>query len=149
MAERYNGDGSQDTSAAENAAEDLSVLFPDHTIIIADQSIRVTEYPFIKWLELKPLCSGLIAELAMLSGQDQIEVDEIFECFENHFDVMKTLFCESIHKDISFLSKLSDTDIQMLMLTWWGVNKHFFLRSAKRILRKTNQQSDGQTSSSA
>lgn len=149
MAERANST-SQDTSAAEQAAEDLTVLFPDQTIQLLGETISVTEYPFMKWLELKPICIEMNQQFAdFISAEKDVDVDEILECFENHFEIMQTLLCESIHKPVEFLKRLSDAEIQLLLLTWWGVNKHFFLRSAHRIVRKNKTQSDGQTSSSA
>jgi len=149
MAERVNST-SQDTSAAEQAAEDLTVLFPDQTIQLLGEAISVTEYPFIKWLELKPICIEMNQQFAdFISAERDVDVDEILECFENHFEVMQTLLCESIHKPVEFLKRLSDAEMQLLLLTWWGVNKHFLLKSAHRIVRKNKTQSDGQTSSSA
>lgn len=149
MAERVSPT-SQDTSAAEQAAEDLTVLFPDQTIKLLGEAISVTEYPFMKWLELKPICIEMNQQFAdFISAEKDVDVDEILECFENHFEIMQTLLCESIHKPVEFLKKLPDAEMQLLLLTWWGINKHFFLKSAHRIVRKTKTQSDGQTSSSA
>lgn len=150
MAERYQGDGSQDTSAAENAAEDLSVLFPDQTIPLGGKTVTVQEYPFMTWIELKPQCSEINSQLAaFMTREADVSIDELLECFEDNFQIMQKLLSVSISESIEYLKTLSDDEMQSLMLTWWGVNNHFFLRSANRILRKTNQQSDGQTLSSA
>lgn len=150
MAERYQGDGSQDTSAAENAAEDLSVLFPDQSILLGEKTVTVQEYPFMTWIELKPQCSEMNSQLAaFMTREAEVSIDELLECFEDNFQIMQKLLAVSISESNEYLKTLSDDEMQSLMLTWWGVNKHFFLRSANRILRKTNQQSDGQTSSSA
>lgn len=150
MAERYQGDGSQDTSAAENAAEDLSVLFPDQSILLGEKTVTVQEYPFMTWIELKPQCSEINSQLAaFMTREAEVSIDELLECFEDNFQIIQKLLAVSISESNEYLKTLSDDEMQSLMLTWWGVNKHFFLRSANRILRKTNQQSDGQTSSSA
>lgn len=139
----------QPNESAAQAAEDLEVLFPDQNITLQGQDITVTEYPFMTWLALKPSCTDIIQQFAeFISAEKDVDLDEILECFENHFEIMRTLLCESIHKPVEFLKRLSDAEMQLLLLTWWGVNKHFFLKSAHRIVRKTKTQSDGQTSSS-
>ena len=149
MAERVE-QSSQDTSAAENAAEDLSVLFSDQSILLGEKTVTVQEYPFMTWIELKPQCSEINSQLAaFMTREADVSIDELLECFEDNFQIMQKLLAVSISESNEYLKTLSDDEMQSLMLTWWGVNKHFFLRSANRILRKTNQQSDGQTSSSA
>ncbi|WP_049044396.1 DUF6631 family protein [Acinetobacter bereziniae] len=152
MAERYQ-QPSQENSAAQ-AAEDLAVLFPDQIITLQGQAITVTEYPFMTWLALKPLCTEIIQQFANFMQDDQeVFIDDFLECFENNFDIIQKLLSESIHQPISFLEPLLKDEMDNLLLTWWGVNKHFFLQGANRIVRKikttTQQQSDGQTSSSA
>lgn len=149
MAERPHTT-SQVISVAEQAAEDLKVLFPDLNIQLQGEDILVTEYPFMKWLELKPLCSGIILQFAeFMQDEQSLIVDDILECFENNFSTMQKLLSESIHKPITFLELLKKHEMDTLLVTWWGVNKHFFLQGANRILRKIKLQSDGLTSSSA
>ena len=69
--------------------------------------------------------------------------------FENHFHEIQPLVLKSLNIPIQ-LDQLSDTEMQNLLFAWWQVNKHFFLRSAFRLLRTMTQTpSDGQTSSNA
>lgn len=146
MAERVEPK-SRESSAAEQAAEDLTVMFPSQKMQLLGSEIAVQEYPFMTWVELKPRCLAIIEAFSVFIEQDEIQVDELLECFENHFQIVKILISKSIQQDESFLAQLTDAEMQLLMLTWWSVNKHFFLRSASRLLRaKTKQQSDGQTS---
>ena len=134
--------------SAAQAAEDLNVIFPDLTITINGQPVSVLEYPFMTWLEIKSACGDLIEALAEFLGQqDNINADEILEFFENHFHEIQPLVLKSLNAPIQ-LDQLSDTEIQNLLFAWWQVNKHFFLRSAFRLIR-TKTQSDGQTSSNA
>lgn len=148
MAERSQGDESQDTSVAGQATEDLTVLFPNQSIPIGGKLIAVQEYPFVKWIELKPQCILIIEALSTFADQEQILVDDLVECFEDHFDLMKMLYSESIQQPIEFLNQLKADEMELLMYTWWAVNKHFFLKSVGRLLRKKIKTSDGQTSSS-
>ncbi len=143
MAERVAPE-SQDTSVGKSA-EDLNILFPDQTLFLGNEQVTITEYPFMTWLVLKSTCADVISVFAdFMQREKDIEIDELFECFENNFQTMQKLFTESIHKPVEFLEKLSDDEMQLLMLTWWSVNKHFFLRSASRQVRAaTKTQSDG------
>lgn len=136
--------------SAAQAAEDLNVIFPDLTITINGQPVSVLEYPFMTWLEIKSGCGDLIEALAEFLGQqDNINADEILEFFENHFHEIQPLVLKSLNIPIQ-LDQLSDTEMQNLLFAWWQVNKHFFLRSAFRLIRTTiPQQFDGQQSSTA
>lgn len=141
----------QDTSAAQ-AAEDLNILMPNKTIPLAGENIEVKEYPFMVWLKLKPRCHGLVEDLAeFIERENDILTDELLEFFENHFQFMTTLLCESIDQTVEFLEQLTDEEMNLLLMNWWVVNKHFFLKSANRLLRAKalkDQTSDGQTLSS-
>ena len=136
--------------SAAKAAEDLNVIFPDLTITINGQPVSVLEYPFMTWLEIKSGCGDLLEDLSEFLGQqDNINADEILEFFENHFHEIQPLVLKSLNIPIQ-LDQLSDTEMQNLLFAWWQVNKHFFLRSAFRLLRTTiPQQFDGQQSSTA
>ena len=126
------------------------MIFPDLTITINGQPVSVLEYPFMTWLEIKSACGDLIEALAEFLGQqDNINADEILEFFENHFHEIQPLVLKSLNIPIQ-LDQLSDTEMQNLLFAWWQVNKHFFLRSAFRLIRTTiPQQFDGQQSSTA
>ncbi|MBJ8477172.1 DUF6631 family protein [Acinetobacter bereziniae] len=149
MVKKVNHPDQPNESAAQ-AADDLAVLFPDQNITLQGQTITVTEYPFMTWLALKPSCTDIIQQFAAFFRDDvDVKVDDIFECFEDNFDSMKHLLSESIHQPEAFLAKLSDSEMNTLFITWWMINKHFFLQSAYRLVRKSKTPSDGQTSSSA
>ena len=125
--------------SAAKAAEDLNVIFPDSTIMIAGENIVVSEYSFIKWLELKVHCGDVIESLAeLLTEHDEIQPDSLLEFFEIQFQEIEFLIRESINRDFEFLETLSDAEMQKLIFTWWRVNQHFFLRSAFRIVRTMN-----------
>lgn len=149
MAERVKPT-SREPSAAEQAAEDLTVMFPDTSIKIAGEAIIVLEYPFIQWLQLKPAHQPFLDELAELVGQSDkgIEIDDLMEFFENQFQHVQALISASINRPIEFFKPLKSHEVDDLILTWWSVNKHFFLRNVQRTLRKQNKVPlDGQTSS--
>jgi len=141
---------SREPSAAEQVAEDLTVMFPDSSVEIAGETIIVSEYPFLQWLELKPLHTDFLNELAELVGYSDggVEIDDLMEFFEDRFKHVQALIAASIDRPLEFFSSLKSSEVEVLTLTWWNVNKHFFLRSVHRTLRKQNKaQSDGLTSS--
>lgn len=149
MAERVKPT-SREPSAAEPAAEDLTVMFPDSSVEISGGTIIVSEYPFLQWLELKSLHTDFLNELAELVGHSDggVEIDDLMEFFEDQFKHVQALIAVSIDRPLEFFTPLKSGEIDSLVLTWWGVNKHFFLRSVHRSLRKQNKvQSDGLTSS--
>lgn len=148
MAERVEP-SSHESSAAEQAAEDLNVLFPHQTIPIGGKDILVQEYPFMQWLELKLLHTEFLDELAELVGHsdDGIEIDELMEFFEDRFKHVQALIAASIDRPLEFFKMLKSDEVDSLVLTWWHVNKNFFLKSVRRKLRKQNKaQPDGLTS---
>lgn len=148
MAERV-AKPTPDTSAAASAAEDLSVLFPDQTIELMGKTVTVIEYRFIQWLKLKTKSAELIEVFAEFLKAKDVDLNDILECFEDHFELIQELLIEATSLSLDFLEQLSDEDMQALLLMWWSVNKHFFLRGADRLLRKTQKtQSDIATSSS-
>lgn len=149
MAKKVKNTQKSQSSAAQ-AAEDLNVIFPDSTIVIAGENIVVTEYPFVKWLELKVHCGDLLEAMSeLLTQSEQLSTDDVLEFFENQFYEIEFLIRESIQRDFEWLETLSDTEMQNLLFTWWRVNRHFFLRSAFRLQRTKIKQSAGQASSSA
>lgn len=132
----------------EQAVHDLSVLFPNQTVFIQGQNITVNEYPFVQWLQLRQQYSAFIDKFtALMSNQDDVLVDDVLMFFEDEFADVEGLILASINQSSDFLSKVSAGEMEALMLTWWQVNKHFFIRSMVRIMRKNQDKmkSDGQT----
>lgn len=131
----------------EQAVHDLSVLFPNQTVFIQGQNITVNEYPFIQWLQLRQQYSAFIDKFtALMSNQDDVLVDDVLMFFEDEFADVQGLILASINQSSDFLNKVSAGEMEALMLTWWQVNKHFFIKSMVRIMRKNQNtaKSDGQ-----
>ncbi|MFU8924897.1 DUF6631 family protein [Acinetobacter puyangensis] len=135
---------------AAQAAEDLATIFPETTITIAGETITVNEYTFMKWVQLKSLHKDFIQALSELVAQsgEGVLVDDLFEFFEDHSTDLSSFLSDSIGKDWEWLEPLTDADMTVLLMSWWQVNKHFFLRAIHRNMRHQAKQSAGQTSSS-
>lgn len=132
---------------SQQAVHDLSVLFPSQTVFIQGQNITVNEYPFVQWLQLRQQYSTFIDKFtALMSHQEDVLVDDVLMFFEDEFSDVQGLILASINQSSDFLSKVSAGEMESLMLTWWQVNKHFFIKSMVRIMRKKadTAKSDGQ-----
>ncbi len=133
---------------SQQAVHDLSVLFPNQTVFIQGQNITVNEYPFVQWLQLRQQYSAFIEKfIALMSHQDDVLVDDVLMFFEDEFADVQGLILASIGQSADFLAKVSAGEMESLMLTWWQVNKHFFIKSMVRIMRKNQNTAklDGQT----
>lgn len=131
----------------EQAVHDLSVLFPNQTVFIQGQNITVNEYPFVQWLQLRQQYSAFIDKFtALMSNQDDVLVDDVLMFFEDEFSDVQGLILASINQSSDFLNTVSASEMESLMLTWWQVNKHFFIRSMVRAMRKNQNTAklDGQ-----
>ena len=139
--------------AADQAAQDLAVINPNVTITLAGEQITVTEYPFFTWINLKPRSEALRIDLSfLLDTKEATFTEDVLEVFEENIADVKFLVSQSINKPEEFIQALSNQDIETLLLTWWTVNKHFFMKSAGRLMRQRKRLAShraGQTSSSA
>lgn len=133
----------------EQSAQDLNVLFPNHRIFINGKQLTVQEYTFVEWLQLRQQYAVFINKFtALMTEHDDVLVDDVLAFFEDEFADVQGLILASIGQSADFLAKVSANEMESLMLTWWQVNKHFFMKSVVRAMRKntknqTMPQSDG------
>lgn len=134
----------------EQSAQDLNVLFPNHQIFINGKQLSVREYSFVEWLQLRQQYAPFISKFTtLMTDNDDVLVDDVLEFFEDEFDDLQGLMASSIQQPIEFLHTISSSEMESLMFTWWQVNKHFFMKSVVRAMRKnakteTMPQSAGQ-----
>lgn len=134
----------------EQSAQDLTVLFPNHQIFVSGKQLTVREYTFVEWLQLRQQYAVFISKFTtLMTDNDDVLVDDVLAFFEDEFDDLQGLMASSIQQPIEFLHAMSSSEMESLMLTWWQVNKHFFMKSMVRAMRKnakteTMPQSAGQ-----
>lgn len=143
----------KDTSAADQAADELEILNPDVTLPILGERITVREYSHLEQLQLKTRAAPLCAALAQLiSASADVHFEEIEEVFEDFEPSVNFLISQSIGKPEDYRGSLPGSLADELTITWWMVNRSFFIKGARRVLRALEKQqnpSAGQPSTPA
>lgn len=130
-----------DQSQELDYAQDLSILFPNQSLLLGGKTVKLKEYAFVEWLSLRQTYAPFIAKFTtLMTASDDVLVDDVLEFFENEFDELKGLILASIDETADFLDGLTLTEMESLMLAWWQVNKHFFMKSVVRAVRKNQTQ---------
>lgn len=124
------------------ADNDLEVLMPDEQMEIAGESVIVREYRFITGLQVdaivKPLRQELVALFADAEAED-FDYAALAAVFGRYPELVRDLIALSVEKPATWVKQLNDTDGQVLLMTWWQVNSHFFVqRLAPEILARRN-----------
>ena len=121
-----------------SGADDLSVLFPDREMAVADPdtgtpvTLTVREYRFREGLEATALARPLIAALAGLvpdqaedEGPDALAIEGALAA---HAALWLELAARACGRDAAWLARLSDADGRALSEAMWATNGGFFLR---------------------
>ena len=121
-----------------SGSDDLSVLFPDREIAVADPdtgtpvTLTVREFRFREGLEATALARPLIAALAGLvpdqaenEGPDALAVEGALAA---HAALWLELAARACGRDAAWLARLSDADGRALSEAMWTANGGFFLR---------------------
>jgi hypothetical protein len=124
----------------QSGADDLSTIHPDASITVGGRDVLVREYGFVEGMRVRAFMKPFTADLDRLFGTADVLVDEIMEVVGEHIDIVKKAIAQSIAapgkdaspEDIAWLGSLDDQDGDRLLITWWGVNGLFFVRSIVR-----------------
>lgn len=130
------------TPAPDPGAEDLAVLHPDQTLMIAGRELTVREYRFVEGLRLQPLFEPFLNQLyASLKDTDQApELHQLVQIMGQHQEQIMELIAISAQVDPDWIEQLSDEDGMHLLYTWWIVNAGFFMRRISNRLLFSRQQ---------
>ncbi|SFL60954.1 DUF6631 family protein, partial [Azotobacter beijerinckii] len=115
---------------AAAGSDDLEVLHPERTAIIADRKITVREYGFVEGLRLLPLAEPIIAGLKGGMGSSVPAFESIMGIIAKHADVAVQLMAAAADVEVEWIESLSQDDGQLLLMVWWSVNGPFYLRTA-------------------
>ncbi len=134
----------QSGDVKDAGSDDLAVLHPNRTFVLAGVSVTMREYGFVEGLKLMALLEPLIADLRViidsatpLPGGEQVPV-----FFGNHADALVELMAVAADVDIAWVEALAPDDGHELLWWWWCVNGPFCMRAAARraaIARATNE----------
>ena len=142
------------------AADELSVLFPDREVTVADPdsgtavTLTVREYRFLEGLEATAVARPLIAALAeLVSDPDEDEGPDalaIEAALAAHAATWLELVARACGRDAAWLARLGDADGRALSETMWAANGGFFLnRVVARVAARTTPREESPCRSTA
>lgn len=135
----------------QTADTDADVLFPDVDLSIGGKTVTVREFRFFEGMKLAREAAALLRDMASLLSDSVAAADlaDIGDLFANHEQILSMLLQTSTGQDAEFIAGLNDSDGQKLLITFWTVNKAFFIN---RLLlnkfaaaRKEKQQAETAT----
>ncbi|MEI2428693.1 hypothetical protein RDV84_00165 [Lysobacter yananisis] len=148
MARKLNQPSKVAAEAAAAAAE-LQVLHPDRALPIADRMLVLREYGFFEGLQVSGLAKPFTDALFQLLKQssEMPPVEDFVDVVGEHTEVVRHLvawsataqnddpaeFARQVSETAAWINTLGESDGELLLLAWWGVNGPFFTR---RLFRK-------------
>lgn len=120
---------------ADTATDELDVLHPERTVPVGGRGVTVREYGGIEWLRLQPAARPLVDAIAAVLESGAIPTyDRAFEVVGAHIDGLLPLIAQAADIEITDIEALSPPDLELLVMTWWGVNGRFFIgRATSRV----------------
>ncbi len=107
---------------------EAEILFPDRQININGQIITVSEFTFLQGMQLNHIAQPLIAAIGKALTEDsEPGFSALSEIFATYSDALIELVSVSTGMAADDIASLSDTEGQMLLMTFWSVNKSFFI----------------------
>ncbi|MBB3231703.1 DUF6631 family protein [Halomonas stenophila] len=108
--------------------QDPEILFPDETLRIGGEKIRVREFRYAEGLRAIALGRPILAALREHLEADDIEPEVLDGVIAEHSDAWLQLIAMSIGKDVAWVEQLADADGLSLSMAFWRVNSAFFMR---------------------
>ena len=115
------------------AEDEIEILHPERELTLNGEQVVVNEFTFIQGMKAGSIAQPLIADMDVLFRDDDAELDggasydKLVAMFEKHHGVVIQLLCMATGKKTEWFDRLSDTDGQSLLMTFWSVNKSFFI----------------------
>lgn len=118
--------------AAQLQPSDLEVLHPERVVKLSVDTVTVREYGNVEWLRLLPQAEPLVANFtAMLSAGAPPSYEDVLAVISHHADGLLPLVVQSVDRDMAWVETINSSDLEKLLMHWWGVNGHFFVNRAK------------------
>lgn len=117
------------------ADDDLDVLHPERVVPIGSRKLVVREYGGVEWLRLLPMTRPMVEAIAaQIEASADPTYDDALQVLSAHVDSLLPLVAQAADIDPSELGTLTPSEIELLLMTWWGVNGRFFIdRAANRV----------------
>jgi hypothetical protein len=119
------------TEKPSQGADDLQILHPEKTAVIAGTEITCREYAFIEELELRPLTQPIIDGMIDLLNSKDFSDRELDLLIANNIKAAQQLMAISAGVEVEFVRSLNQADGRQLYALWWGVCGPFFVTCAK------------------
>ena len=117
--------------AADREPSDMEVLHPERVLELGGDQVTVREYSNLEWLRALPVAEPLVAAIAaMLVGEQEPGYEVALGAIAKHSDGLVPLIAQSVDRDLAWLDALHPTEFETVLMTWWAVNGHFFVRRA-------------------
>lgn len=129
MAQRIAPQAAHPTAAPET--NELHILHPERDLVLGGERVIVREYGNVEWLRLLPAAEPLVASMAAaLQADTPPTYEDALQVIARHIDGLLPLIAQAVDRDAAWLDSLPAGDVELLLMTWWGVNAHFFVRRA-------------------
>ena len=127
--------------AAQQQPSDLEVLHPERDVKLSVGKFTVREYGNVEWLRLLPQAEPLVASLTeMLQALMAPSYEDVLMAIARHTDALLPLVAQAVDRDMDWIETLQGNDLENLLMTWWWVNAHFFVRRAQNRVAVTYQE---------
>lgn len=119
----------QGTPLDKDGQNDLAVLFPDRHSTIAGVPVTMREYSFLESLEHHACIAAFSDAITGIAlAGDFADLDSLRSAFGQCRDQVIELIALACDQPVAWVRGLGADDGEALMMLWWGVNAHFFLR---------------------
>ena len=128
---------------------DAEILFPNAEITVKGETITVKEFSFIQGMKINAMARPMINDLGHFFSDEDADFSSMSVVFDNHAELLIHLMSVSTEKPIEWFETLSDSEGQSLLMTFWSVNKSFFINRLLLKSMETQQQAKASQASSA
>lgn len=130
------GNARQPKPAAQPAADDLEILHPERTVTLGIGAVTVREYGGVEWLRLLPKAAPMVDAIgAQLEAGAAPTYDDALYILASHVDALLPLVAQAVDLSLEQVEALTAPELELLLMTWWGVCGHFFVeRALNRVL---------------
>lgn len=116
---------------APEPEDELEILHPERTIALGGRQVTVREYGAMEWLRLLPAAEPLVATIADgLREARDTGYEAVLALIAGHADALLPLVLQAADMDMAAFEVLSADEVELLFMTWWGVDGRFFVRRA-------------------
>jgi hypothetical protein len=135
------------------ADNDLEILLPDITLQLQGKPVTVREYSFVQGLRVDAMAKPFFDDLSriFLEGDPLKDSDRAELILDELQALMTQLLALSTGESAEWVEGLGDLDGQTLLMTWWTVNRDFFVRrlAKQQAARRAKEKLTGERSSPA